>query len=125
MKVILNVPDEGYSRSASSALNLIYTFLLLLMSRILIFHVLIINFTGLPITCSPDVFRQYKDILLEIGKQGPVLFHCAIGKRAGENNKKIIKLKLKSLHTIFIMLLSLEEREIGVNSQHDPHTHQT
>jgi hypothetical protein len=63
--------------------------------------------------------------LLEIGKQGPVLFHCAIGKRAGENNKKIIKLKLKSLHTIFIMLLSLEEREIGVNSQHDPHTHQT
>jgi hypothetical protein len=27
MKVILNVPDEGYSRNASCALNLISTFL--------------------------------------------------------------------------------------------------
>ena len=30
MKVILNVPDEGYSKTASCALNLISTFLLLL-----------------------------------------------------------------------------------------------
>jgi hypothetical protein len=29
MKVILSVPDEGYSRTASCALNLISTFLLL------------------------------------------------------------------------------------------------
>ncbi|CAC5425608.1 unnamed protein product [Mytilus coruscus] len=31
---------------------------------------------------SADVFQQYKDKLLEIGRDGPVLFHCAIGKRA-------------------------------------------
>ena len=29
MKVILSVPDEGYSRNASCALNLISTFLLI------------------------------------------------------------------------------------------------
>lgn len=31
---------------------------------------------------SPEVFQQYKDMLLNIGGEGPVLFHCAIGKRA-------------------------------------------
>lgn len=30
---------------------------------------------------SAELFGQYKDKLLEIGKQGPVLVHCASGKR--------------------------------------------
>ncbi|XP_071151849.1 uncharacterized protein [Mytilus edulis] len=36
----------------------------------------------LDITYNAEVFQQYKDKLLEIGQDGPVLFHCAIGKRA-------------------------------------------
>jgi len=59
---------------------------------------------------------------LEIGKQGPVLCHCSTGRRAGEiKKKKGIKVKseviLKSLHINFVMRSSLEEREIGANSQ--------
>lgn len=40
--------------------------------------------SDLNITYSAEVFQQYKDKLLEIGRDGPVLFHCAIGKRAGK-----------------------------------------
>ncbi|CAC5396594.1 unnamed protein product [Mytilus coruscus] len=32
-------------------------------------------------TFSADVFQQYKDKLLKIGNDGPVLFHCTIGQR--------------------------------------------
>lgn len=57
-------------------------------------------FTGSPITYSPDIFRQYKDILLEIGKQGPVLFHCATGRRAGELNKTNFKKKQHKIEKV-------------------------
>jgi len=30
------------------------------------------------------LFGKYKDQLLEIGRQGPVLVHCASGKRVGK-----------------------------------------
>ncbi|XP_076111276.1 uncharacterized protein LOC143079678 isoform X2 [Mytilus galloprovincialis] len=35
-------------------------------------------------TFSTDVFKQYKDKLLKIGNDGPVLFHCTIGQRTGK-----------------------------------------
>lgn len=44
-----------------------------------------VNYYHLPIDSEviydKEVFGQYKDKLLEIGRQGPVLIHCASGKR--------------------------------------------
>ncbi|VDI38651.1 uncharacterized protein LOC143079678 isoform X1 [Mytilus galloprovincialis] len=59
-------------------------------------------------TFSTDVFKQYKDKLLKIGNDGPVLFHCTIGQRtafmgvlaAAVQYNKDLQWALKRIHEL-------------------------